>query len=87
MTVVFLHMNELPILVFPDLINNLKVFRFQFFEWSRHVSNALVQPKAAVKIVTVRLEERSAYVAYCHLLCFFWACCVVLRATARIAFV
>jgi hypothetical protein len=41
--------------VFPDLINNLKVFRFQFFEWSRHVSNALVQRKAAAKIVTVRL--------------------------------
>ncbi len=76
-------MNKLSILVFPDLINNLKVFRFQFFEWSRHVSNALVQRKAAVKIVTVRLEERSACAAYCHRLCFFWACCVVLRVSAR----
>ena len=71
MAVVFLHMNKLSILVFPDLINNLKDYRFQLFEWFRHVSNALVQRKAAVKIVTVRREEYSAYAAYCHLLCFF----------------
>lgn len=70
MAVVFLHMNKLSILGFPDLINNLKVYRFQLFEWFHHVSNALVQRKAAVKIVTVRLEECSAYAAYCHHLCF-----------------
>jgi hypothetical protein len=80
-------MNKLSILVFPDLINNLKDFRFQFFQWSRHVGNALVDRKAAVKIVIVHLEERFAFAADYYLSCFFWACCVALRALVRIAFV